>query len=511
MSSNFRSIAFRYGSALGVGVAALAIRLLAQPVLGSRAPFITSYLAVVAAAWFFGTGPAIVVALMGAISAAYFFLGPGQSFAMTNPGDVVWFGFYLVVVGAMIAALEALRRAKTAADRNTQLAIERLNALQRATAERERAQEAEAQQREWYETTLRSIGDAVIATGHKGEVVFLNHVAELLTGWSSEEAVGRPIGEVFVIRNEATGKPGENPVDHVLRDGRVSGLANHTVLIGRTGRVVPIDDSAAPIRDSRGVLIGVVLVFRDIAARRDSERALERTAAEMEQFAYLASHDLQAPLRTIISFGSLLERGYRDGLDGTATEYLNFIIGGARHMQQLVDDLLQYCQVGATAISIRKVHVEHVLQDVLAALHQQIRESGADIRYDALPVVSADRVKLMQVLQNLIGNAIKFRGEQPLQIRVSAEQREGSWCFSVQDNGIGFEPERAEQIFGMFRRLHPAERYSGSGIGLAITKRIIESHNGRIWAESEPGCGATFRFTLPPPSAQESSESAADA
>jgi light-regulated signal transduction histidine kinase (bacteriophytochrome) len=224
---------------------------------------------------------------------------------------------------------------------------------------------------------------------------------------------------------------------------------------------------------------------------------LERSNKDLEQFAYVASHDLQEPLRKVGSFTELLERRYKDQLGPDADRYIGYIVDGARRMSQLINDLLTYSRIGSSSIKFAKTDCNEVLEHTLADLQHLIRERGAVVTHDDLPVIMADRLQLGVVFQNLIANAIKFRRDEPPQVHVSARLVDGVWIFSVSDNGIGIEPEFFERIFVMFQRLHTKEQYSGTGIGLAICKRVIERHGGRIWVESEFGNGATFNFSIP--------------
>jgi PAS domain S-box-containing protein len=325
----------------------------------------------------------------------------------------------------------------------------------------------------------------------------MNQVAQTLTGWTLEEARGAALLDVFVIMNEETRQPVENPVGKVLRTGTVVGLANHTVLRTKAGEEIPIDDSAAPIRDAAGRLYGIVLVFREITARRQAERALAQQTAELQQFAYVVSHDLQEPLRTIVNCLHLLVHHSQSQLDAAAKEYIDLVVDGAQRMQQLIRDLLAYTRVSNTAPTFTDLACEAVLVRTLQNLQAAITDSGAEITHEPLPTVRGDEQQLGLVFQNLLSNALKFRGPEPPRIHLSVRQDGPYWVFSVQDNGIGLDPQHAERIFGVFQRLHAREQYQGTGIGLAICKKIVERHGGRIWVESELGKGATFLFTLP--------------
>ncbi len=274
---------------------------------------------------------------------------------------------------------------------------------------------------------------------------------------------------------------------------------------GPDGNSVWLSISGEPVFDEGGHFRGYRGVGTDITERKRAQAVLKaaydelaRSNAELQQFAYVASHDLQEPLRMIGSYTQLLERRYGDRLDRDAREFMNFIVDGATRMKQLIEDLLAYSRVGTRGKELRPVQAQAVLDKVLVNLRAAVESSGAAITHDSLPEVNADDTQLVQLLQNLIGNAIKFRKEEePLRIRVGVEDAGGEWCFSVADNGIGIEPQYFERIFLVFQRLHTRDEYPGTGIGLAICKKVVERHGGRIWVESAPGKGSKFYFTLP--------------
>ncbi|NET30728.1 MAG: hypothetical protein F6K19_01825 [Cyanothece sp. SIO1E1] len=224
---------------------------------------------------------------------------------------------------------------------------------------------------------------------------------------------------------------------------------------------------------------------------------LASSNVELEQFAYVASHDLQEPLRVVNSYTQLLAERYQDQLDAKADKYIGYIVDSNNRMRQLIQRLLDYSRVDSQGHKHEPTSCEYIFNQVCANLQIVIQETGALITHTPLPVVTADASQLIQLFQNLIGNAIKFRGEEPPQVHISAEPREQEWVFSVRDHGIGIEPEYVEQIFLIFQRLHTRRKYSGTGIGLAICKKIIERHGGWIWVESVVGEGSTFYFTLP--------------
>lgn len=224
---------------------------------------------------------------------------------------------------------------------------------------------------------------------------------------------------------------------------------------------------------------------------------LARSNAELQQFAYVASHDLQEPLRMVASFTQLLAQRYQGRLDADADEFIGYAVDGAHRMQVLVNDLLAYSRVGTQGKEFASVDCEAVLQIVLTNLQEALEETAGHVTHDPLPTVQADETQLGQVFQNLLGNALKFHGPEPPRVHVSAQEINGEWRFSVRDNGIGIDPQQADRIFLLFQRLHTRAQYPGTGMGLAISKKIVERHGGWIWVESEPGKGSTFCFSMP--------------
>jgi len=278
------------------------------------------------------------------------------------------------------------------------------------------------------------------------------------------------------------------------------------------GQVRIIYRETAAIRDENGKPVSYTGTIRDVTELRAAEEAVEhktreleeraadlqRSNAELEQFAYVASHDLQEPLRMVASYCQLLQRRYKDKLEGDANEFIGFAVEGANRMQRLINDLLGYSRIGRQGGNPENFRAADALKTVLANLQGAISESGAKIEVGALPDIRGDRTQVGQLFQNLIGNAIKFRrdGETPL-IRISAAPEGGFWRFLIEDNGIGIEKAYLERVFLIFQRLHERNKYPGTGIGLAIVKKVIEHHGGRIWIESTPGQGSKFNFTLP--------------
>jgi light-regulated signal transduction histidine kinase (bacteriophytochrome) len=265
--------------------------------------------------------------------------------------------------------------------------------------------------------------------------------------------------------------------------------------VRKDGTEIPVEIGLNPIETDEGLFVLASVV--DIGARKRAEEELRRSNAELERFAYVASHDLQEPLRMVGNYVQLLGKRYKGRLDSDADEFIGFALDGAVRMQRLIEDLLAYSRVSSRGAELTPTDASVALERALASLKLATEDANAQVTHDPLPVLPADQSQLEHVFLNLIGNALKFRGAQQPVIHVGAAQRDGDWLFSVRDNGIGIEPQYFDRIFVIFQRLHGRTEYPGTGIGLAITKRIIERHHGRIWVESQPGQGSTFFFTLP--------------
>jgi len=358
-------------------------------------------------------------------------------------------------------------------------------ATQRDITARKQAEEVLRQQAE----IIDQVHDAVIVTDLAGVVASWNKGAERLFGYTAAEMVGYSVLRLFP---EELQPQFPALVETLLERGR------HELEIRqrrKSGEDCYSHISVSLRRDPQGAPIGMIGYAIDITARKQAEIAVQRINDELQQFAYIVSHDLTEPLRTMNRFVQLLASRYQGKLDATADEYIAFITDGAQRMQQMLADLLTYTRVGGQAMTRAAVDCNALLDRVCNDLQIAIQESGARITHDPLPTVRADATRLGQVFQNLIGNALKFRGAAPPRIHVSAQREGRRWRFAVRDNGIGVDPKQAERIFQVFQRLHSRE-YQGTGIGLAICKKIIERHGGRIWVESTPEEGATFYFTI---------------
>ena len=382
----------------------------------------------------------------------------------------------------------------------------------RDITERKRAEEELRQQREWFEVTLSSIGDAVITTDTQGKVTFLNPVAETMTGWKTGEASGQRLENVFNIINEDTRKPAKNPVDVVLRDGIVVGLANHTALIGKDGTERSIEDSAAPIRDVTGKISGAVMVFHDVTQRRRAEKALKEADQKKDQFLAMLAHELRNPLVPIRNGLQILNLA---GNNPAMAESARSIMDQAlNQMVRLVDDLLDVSRITTGKLKLRKERVElaAVVQSAVETSRPLIDEQGHQLNV-ALPssaiLLAADPTRLAQVFSNLLNNAAKY-SEEGGHITLSAETRGDEVIVRVADRGIGIPADHLPRIFQLFAQVETASERSqgGLGIGLSLVKGLVEMHGGKIEAHSNgPGHGSEFVVRLPMVSAEPLPES----
>ena len=346
---------------------------------------------------------------------------------------------------------------------------------------------------------VESSDDAILGKTLDGTILSWNRGAERIYGYSAQEMKGRSI--FLIVPPER-----RHEVQQILERIQGGERLEHfeTLRVRKDGRKIDISLTVSPIKDLAGKIIGASAIGQDITERKRAEGVLQRQAAELarsnaelEQFAHIASHDLQEPLRMVASYTKLLARRYQGRLDKDADEFIAYAVDGATRMQTLINDLLRYSRVETRSKGLAPTEAAAALKWALANLRKAIEETGAILSNDPLPMVIADGMQLAQVFQNLIGNAIKFRGDRPLRVHLGAERKEAEFLFWVRDNGMGIAPQFHERVFEIFRRLHPTEAYPGTGIGLAICKKIVERHGGRIWLDSEPGEGATFYFTIP--------------
>ncbi len=339
--------------------------------------------------------------------------------------------------------------------------------------------------------------DPLVTIDPNGKITDVNDSTEVVTGFSREDIIGTDFSDYFTDPLKA--REGYQKVfeEGIVRDYELE-------IKNKNGQITPVLYNASVYKDDSNNVIGVFASARDITELKESEKVLKlrldelaRSNKELEQFAYVSSHDLQEPLRMIASYLQLLDRKYKGKLDAKADKYINFSVDGATRMQNLIDDLLAFSRVTTQAKEFKPTDLEVIYKETLSNLELSIKENDAVISHDHLPIVQADKTQIAQVFQNLIGNAIKFQGNNKPKINISVTKEDNQWLFSVQDNGIGIDPKHSDRIFEVFKRLHKKRDYPGTGIGLAICKKIIERHGGRIWVESELGKGTIFYFTLP--------------
>jgi PAS domain S-box-containing protein len=380
---------------------------------------------------------------------------------------------------------------------------------------RKAAEEHLVQMESRYRGLLEAAPDAMVVVNQGGEIVLLNVQAEKQFGYRRDELLGQKVKNIIP----------EGFAERLIADGTRSAADALAQQIGtgielsgrrKNGSEFPIEIMLSPLESAEGIL--VTAAIRNISARKKSEednaelerrvaertkelavanRVLEQSNVELKQFAYVASHDLQSPLRSISGFVQLLRMEYEGKLDEQAQDWIRRTVQSIEQMQTLIRDLLSYSRVDARSRPFTQIPFLDVVNDALAQLDSSIHDSGAQVTWDPLPEIMGDRSQLVQLMQNLIGNALNYRGDQPPRIHISTERRGREWIFCVRDNGIGIDPKYNEQIFEMFRRLHDQKEHPGTGIGLAVCRRVVNRHGGKIWVESEPGHGCAFYFTFP--------------
>jgi PAS domain S-box-containing protein len=330
-----------------------------------------------------------------------------------------------------------------------------------------------------------------------GRFRIVGHQFAQITDYNEDELIGTPALDIvlpedrnLVEENSTKMLKGERSLGYEFR------------ILTKRAVVKWVVETVAPVYyQGRPATLGNVM---DTTEPKQAKEKLAQMVAEMgrsntelEQFAYVVSHDLQEPLRMVASYTRLLAKRYQGRLDADADDFINYAVDGAERMRALLNDLLEYSRVGTRGKPFKLIWCEDVLEKALTNLKVAIEDSRALVTHDYLPMLVADEGQLVQLLQNLVGNAIKFCNQESPRIHVSAEKRDWVWAFSVKDNGIGIDPQHAQRIFEMFKRLHTKEEYPGTGMGLAICKKIVERHGGHIWVQSQPGEGSTFYFTIP--------------
>jgi PAS domain S-box-containing protein len=380
-----------------------------------------------------------------------------------------------------------------------------------------------------YRGLLEAAPDAMVVVNQSGEIVLLNVQAEKQFGYRRDELLGQKVKNIIP----------EGFAERLIADGTRSAaealaqqIGTGIELLGRRkdGSQFPIEIMLSPLESAEGIL--VTAAIRNISVRKKSEehsaklenqavslqrtrdelelrvvertkelavavQVLERSNLELKQFAYVASHDLQSPLRSISGFVQLLKLEYEGKLDEQAQDWIRRTVQSIAQMQTLIRDLLSYSRVDARSRPFEQTRFPDIVNDAMALLDSSIHDSGGQVTVGELPAIMCDRSQMVQLIQNLIGNGLTYHGDLPPHIHVSAERSGKEWIFSVRDNGIGIDSNHYEQIFEIFKRLHDQTEYPGTGIGLAVCRRVVERHGGRIWVKSDPGQGSTFYFTIP--------------
>jgi PAS domain S-box-containing protein len=345
-----------------------------------------------------------------------------------------------------------------------------------------------------FRVAFESSPSGMVMVDRDGAIILVNREIERLFGYTREELLGQSI-DMLVPRSMRPAHPEYRAKFFERPESRRMGTGRDLFGRRRDGSEVPLEIGLNPIETDGGLCVLASVV--DLSARKRAEEELRRSNEELERFAYVASHDLQEPLRTVASYVQLLERRYGDKLDSDATEFIGFAVAGAKRMQRLIDDLLSFSRVGTRGGDFVATPANMAIDASLENLGAAILEADARIERSELPVVLADPAQLDHLFTNLIGNALKFRGKERTLVRIAAARDGAFWHFTITDNGIGIDPQYFERIFVIFQRLHLREEFPGTGIGLAICKKIVERHGGRIWVESVLGSSSTFHFTLP--------------
>jgi PAS domain S-box-containing protein len=463
---NHLMIAFHYGLALLYSLGGIVVlEGISQLFPGDEPPIILLALCVTATAWQGGFGPGFVATLLVALG-SWGLLIPPEGFAAPHPTQVM--RLILIVASGTAVSYLAGRLHRTM----------------------ELLQQSEMRVRSVLDTAALGIMECDGA----GTIILANRQLLKMLSYPLSELLGKSIRDLT--------PPEDRPVSDALYKSLHEGskpIGDYVTRYLRfDGSSLSVHVTVAPVRDVEGRFLGSIGTIEDITARKRYEEDLARSNRDLEQFASVVSHDLQEPLRMVEAFGGLLKDRHAEKLDGEAREYLNFITSGTNRMSTLIRGLLDYSRVDRGAFAPSDTDMNALVTEVLSNLRVAVESAQATVKTDSLPVIHGNQTQLMQLFQNLIENAMKYRKPAVLPvIAISAKRQADFWRFSVKDNGLGIDPRHHDRIFELFQRLHTAEEYAGIGMGLAVCKKIVERHGGRIWVDSTPGNGATFMFTLP--------------
>ena len=481
------SVIFRYGLALGLFILILFISFGIQKLFSFRLDLTTLIIAVmIGSAWYLGRGPGLLVAFAFETALYLFSTTP-----YTGRSAVLTFNRLVLFVSLVLFA-----------------------------SSRRDVEKRLREQREWLQVTLNSIGDAVIATDIQGRINFINPVAEAITGWKMSEAAGKQLNEVFLIVNEDTREAVENPFTLVEREGIIVGLANHTLLLAKDGRDIPIEDSGAPIKDADGKMIGVIVVFHDVSERRraeqEREKLLERERAARseaeaanrlkDEFLATVSHELRTPLTAILGWAGMLRRG--DLEEETTVNALEVIERNARAQAEIIDDILDVSRIvtGKFHVDAQPLELARIIESAVDTLRPAAAAKSITLNLtldETGGLVSGDHDRLQQIIWNLVSNAIKFTPPGG-QVEILQERTESEMEISVSDTGIGIDEHFLPHVFERFRQADSSStrQHGGLGLGLSIVRHLVELHGGTVRAESAgDGHGAAFTVCLPTASA----------
>lgn len=452
----------RYGFVIAI---VISILLITDEVGLNRTPYLLPLFGVLISSLYGGLGPGIWTTILLSVGTVFFF---------TSQTYHTYFN-HLIFVQSTLFIVESII---------TALLIENVK----------KDKEDIYRKSEWFYTTLTSIGDAVISTDTELRITYMNPVAEKITGWKLWEARGYRLSDVFRITNEKTGRKVTNPAKTVIKKGIVSVLANHTTLISRDKRKIPIDDSAAPIRDRNGKLIGVILIFRDITEKRELEK-------RKDDFISTASHELKTPLTTIKAFVQILKNKFSRKPDQETGYMISRIDDQVKRLTGLVNELLDITKIqnGKMELNKEKINMDDLISETVKDSLIYSPKFSITIGNNSEATVHADKFRMCQVLHNLISNAMKYSADSK-KILIESAVRKGDLTVSVKDWGIGIPKSERKKIFDRFYRVNKTNGLGNStslGMGLFIAREIVERHGGKIWLESESGKGSTFYFSVP--------------